>query len=75
MTYIDYENWRRKEIFEHFSSCSDPFYSVTYRQDVTALYSYCEAHQLSFYLSLVWLSTKALNAVKNFRYTISDGRV
>lgn len=75
MRYIDYENWPRKEVFEHFSGCSDPFYSVTYRQDVTALYDYCKTYEWPFYLSLVWLSTKAVNAVENFRYTVDNGKV
>lgn len=75
MTYIDYENWPRKEIFEHFSGCSNPFYSVTFRQDVTALADYCKANGLSFYLSLTYLVTKALNTVENFRYTIDNDRV
>ncbi|MBE7004790.1 MAG: chloramphenicol acetyltransferase [Ruminococcaceae bacterium] len=75
MTYIDYENWQRKEVFEFFSAISHPFYSVGFRQDVTALAAYCKRNGLSFYLALVWLSTKALNAVENFRYTIDGGRV
>ncbi len=75
MTYIDRETWPRREIFEHFSRCADPFYTVTFRQDVTALHDYCRANGLSFYLSLVWLCTQALNAVENFRYTIDGGRV
>ena len=75
MTYIDYENWPRRELFDHFSTCSNPFYSVTYRQDVTALYDYCKARELPFYLSLVWLCAKTVNAVENFRYTMDDGRV
>ncbi len=75
MQYIDYENWPRKEIFDHFSACSNPFYSVTFRQDVTALVNHCKARGLSFYLSLVWLCTKALNSVENFRYTLDGGRV
>lgn len=75
MTYIDLENWPRKEIFEHMSRLSDPFYSVTFRQDVTKLCDYCKARKLSFYLSLVWLSAKAMDAVENFRYAVDGGRV
>lgn len=75
MTRIDWETWPRREIFEHFSRCADPYYCVTFRQDVTALYEYCRARGLSFYLSLVWLCTKALDAVENFRYTLDGGRV
>ncbi|MBE7007712.1 MAG: chloramphenicol acetyltransferase [Ruminococcaceae bacterium] len=75
MEYVDHDTWPRREVFDHFSACSNPFYSVTYRQDVTALVEHCRASGLSFYLSLVWLSTKALNSVENFRYTVDGGRV
>ena len=75
MTCIDYESWPRRELFEFMSGCSDPFYSVTYRQDVTRLCAYCKAHKLSFYLSLTYLVTKAVNAVENFRYTVDNGRI
>lgn len=75
MTYVDMARWPRREIFEHFSGCRDPFYSVTYRQDVTALCEYCRARGLSFYLSMVYLVTRAANAVENFRYTLDGGRV
>lgn len=75
MTYIDYETWPRRALFDHFSTCSNPFYSVTYRQDVTALYDCCKARRLPFYLSLVWLSTQAVNAVENFRYTMDGGKI
>ena len=75
MTYIDMRHWPRRDTFAHFSGCVSPFYSVTYRQDVTALVDYCHARGLSFYLAMVYLVTQAANAVENFRYTIEDGRV
>ncbi len=75
MTYVDCESWPRRAVYEHMSALSQPFYAVTYRQDVTALADFCKEAGLSFYLSLVWLSTKSLNAVENFRYTLDGGRV
>ena len=42
---------------------------------MTKLYDYCKTCGLPFYLSLVWLCTKAVNAVENFRYTVDGGRV
>ena len=34
---FDIENWERREIYEFFSSVDQPFYSVTFRLDVTKL--------------------------------------
>lgn len=75
MQLIDMETWPRREAFEFFSGMSQPFYSVTFRLDVTRLRAYTKEHGLSFYYALVWLTTKAVNEVENFRYAISEGRV
>ncbi|MGN0986080.1 MAG: CatA-like O-acetyltransferase [Candidatus Enterenecus sp.] len=75
MELIDLDHWPRRAQFEHFSSLSDPFYNVTFTQDVTGLYRYVKAHGLSFYYSLVYLATRAVNEVEAFRCDIQDGRV
>lgn len=68
-----YESWPRRELFEFFSRVSDPFYSVTFRLDVTRLRSFCKERGLSFYLALVWLSTKAFNDTPAFSYALRGG--
>lgn len=75
MHKIDLPNWPRREKFDFFSSVSQPFYSVTFRVDVTKLHAYTRAHSLSFYYALVYLATNAANAVENFRYTVRQGEV
>ena len=75
MQKIDLNSWSRKEKFNFFSAVSDPFYSVTFRVDVTNLHAYTRQRRLSFYYSLCYLVTEAVNAVENFRYTIRNGEV
>ena len=75
MKKVDMTHWERAELFEFFSSVSHPFYSVTFRVDVTNLYRYVKEHQLSFYYSLSWLATRAVNSVENFRYLLRDGQL
>ena len=65
-----YERWERKELFGFFSGVSDPFYSVTFRLDVTRLYELCKARGLPFYYALVWLSAKAINDTPAFSYVL-----
>lgn len=72
---INQDAWPRKEIFDFFSGVSNPFYMVTFRQDVTELYRYVKRHGLSFYYSLIYLCTEAINEVEAFRYGIRDGQV
>lgn len=73
MKKIDLESWDRKEIFDHFSSLSDPFYSVTFTVDVTNLYRFVKENGLSFYYSMVYLCTRAVNHVEAFRYVLCQG--
>ncbi len=75
MRKIDQNTWQRADAYRHHSSVSHPFYSVTFAQDVTALYEYTHARGLSFYYALVYLCTKALNEGENFRYVIEGENV
>lgn len=75
MKVIDMDSWPRREIFDFFSGMRRPFYSVSYRQDVTRLYNYAKAHKLSFYYCLIYLVTCTMNSLEAFRYSIMDGRV
>ncbi len=70
---VNYAEWQRRELFEFFSRVSNPFYSVTFRLDVTPVYDFAKANGLSFYYALVWLVTKAVNSVEAFRYALVDG--
>jgi len=75
MRKIDIKQWNRKEVFQFFSEVSDPFYVVCFRQDVTKLVQWTRQNGLSFYYSLIWLCTKALNRIDAFQYLIEDGEV
>lgn len=75
MKKIDLTTWPRAELFQFFSAVSQPFYSVTFRVDVTDLHRYTKEHGISFYYALGYLVTDAINAVENFRYTIRNGEV
>jgi len=75
MREIDMKTWPRREIFEFFSATERPFYSVSFRMDVTPARRFAKAAGLSFYYAMTWLVTEALNRVEAFRYTIRDGKV
>lgn len=72
---IDQSTWPRKEIFDFFENVSDPFYAVTFRQDVTELRRFCRAHHSSFYYGLIYLCCQALGEVPAFSYRIRGGEV
>lgn len=67
---IDWAAWPRRELFTFFSAMSQPFYSVTFRQDVTRLVRFTRENHLSFYYSLGYLCTQAVNQIEAFRYAL-----
>ena len=67
---IDRASWPRREQFDFFSPMSQPFFSVTFRQDVTRLYAFAKERRISFYYALVYLCTQAVNQVEAFRYAL-----
>lgn len=75
ITPVSMNDWPRKEIFDFFSPMSQPFFSVTFRQDVTKLYRFAKENGISFYYALTYLCTRAVNQVNAFRYLIKDGQL
>ena len=71
----DLAAWERREIFDFFSGSSNPFYMVTFRQNVTKLVQYTKQNHISFYYALVYLCTKAINSVPAFHYVIRQSDV
>ncbi len=75
MEKIDWNTWPRRDAYRLFSGISDPFYMVSFRQDVTALYRYTKARGLSFYYGMVWAVTSAINSVDAFRVALRAGEL
>lgn len=68
MKIIDKATWPRREVYDFFAPMSWPFYSLTFPVDVTPLRRYAKERGLSFYLSMVYAVTKAMDSVEAFRY-------
>ena len=63
---IDINNWDRRDLYEHFSRLKLPHFAVAAYIDVTRLLEYKRREGLSFYLSLIYLTTEVLNGIDNF---------
>lgn len=70
MEMIDKATWNRREIFELFSQIDYPFYSVTISIDVTNVKNVSKSKGISFYFLMIWICTKAINSVSEFRMRI-----
>ena len=75
MTPIDMNAWPRRPMFDHYSAMNHPFFSVTFRLDVTPLYRYAKENGLSFYHAFVWLCARAVNDLPAFRLVLREGQL
>ena len=72
---IDKKTWERREIFDFFSPASNPFYMVTFKQNVTKLQRYVKKHNISFYYAMIYLCTEAINSVEAFSYLVEKDQI
>lgn len=75
MQRINISTWARKDAYEANSRLANPFCSMTFELDVTNLYRYTHEKKISFYHSMVYLVTKAVNQVDAFHYIVENGEV
>jgi chloramphenicol O-acetyltransferase type A len=74
-TFLDIENWNRKEHFKFFKQMQEPFFGVTIEIDCTKAYQTAKARNTSFFIYYLHQTLVAVNAIENFRYRISDDAV
>ncbi|HKM11630.1 MAG TPA: CatA-like O-acetyltransferase [Bacilli bacterium] len=65
---IKVQDFNGRKHFVLFSNYTDPTYGITSLVDITTFYQYVKNHEHPIYLSLIYLVTKALNQVNEFRY-------
>ena len=72
---IDRAAWRRNAHDRLFARLEVPFYSITFRLDVTDAAAWAKKHGVSFYLTMVWATMRAVNSVEAFRYELRGEEV
>jgi chloramphenicol O-acetyltransferase type A len=75
MKFIDLENWERKNHFNYFKSLDYPHFSLCANVDITQYYKYIKAKGIPFFISFLYISSKAANDIKEFKYRIRDDKV
>ncbi len=70
---IDFNNWKRREIFYYFSKMSPTGYSMTVEVDISRLRSTLKAAGKKFYPTYLWLVTKRLQEQEEFKIAEVDG--
>ena len=67
MKIIDINNWKGKKHYLWFKKYPAHYYSVTSKIDITKFITYIKTNNLPFFISLIYLVTKALNQIEEFR--------
>lgn len=65
---IDRTTWKRSAHDELFARLDVPFYSITFRLDVTDALAWAKRNGVSFYKTLIWVTMRAVNGVDAFLY-------
>ena len=73
--HIDIENWPRRESYELFRTFGFPYFSITANVDVTALRAAARERKTSFTIGLVYVLSRAANAIPAFRQRMEDDGV
>lgn len=75
MKEIDIDSWKRKEHFNIFRSMDLPFYNTNLNLDITGLREFTKEKGLGLTNTLIYLVTKTINNLENFKYRIVDNKV
>ncbi len=70
MQKINRSQWKRSAHCDFFGGIEVPFYSVTFRLDVTKLLHRCKASGVSFYAAMIWVTMRAVNGLEEYLYEI-----
>lgn len=72
---LDVNNWPRRSTYEFFKDYADPFFNFTANVDITRLYAFAKANDLSVSLSALYNVMVAANEIREFRIRLLDGKL
>jgi len=75
MRQINLETWPRYEHFKVFSAFDQPHFSMCAPVDLTTFYPALKQYDISFTVAMVYVISRAANAIPEFRQRIRPGMV
>lgn len=72
---VQLETWARRATYEFFETYEDPFFNFVANVDVSRIYRFCKANDLSFSLTALYYSLVAANEIREFRIRMVDGKL
>jgi chloramphenicol O-acetyltransferase type A len=70
MRTVDRGSWSRQQHFEFFNAFNHPHFNMCANVDLTKLLPYVKEHKHSFSAAIIYLISRAANAIPEFRYRI-----
>ena len=74
-SYLDLNNWNRKEHYDFFRKFDNPTFSITANIDCTAAYHYAKERNIHFYPLYLYLSLKVINQIEALRYRLEEDNI
>lgn len=72
--FIDMQTWKRKNHYQMFSKMDYSFFNICAPLDISDFYKYIKQNNEPFFISFLYLVTKAANNIEEFLYRIrTDG--
>lgn len=75
MRYLDMEAWPRRKHFELFHAFEHPYFGITANVDLTTFYPVVKQRGISLTVAVVYVISRASNAIAEFKYRIRGGNV
>lgn len=72
---IDRGNWKRKEHFEFFDQCEEPYFGVVSSVDISKAYNRVKVKGESLYLDYLHKSMLAVNEIPEFKTRIEESNI
>ena len=72
---VDLSTWKRREHYEVFGHGEYPYIGLTTSVDITRLLAACAEKDRKFFNAFLYVVTRAMNGIENFRYRIYEDEV
>lgn len=73
MEKINLENYKRKDTYKFYKTYKNPYYQLSLSVDVSDVKNYCDKKNVSFYKTMTYLLTLAINDTEEFLYKTING--
>ncbi len=75
MTILDTDNWKRKQLFEHFKNFKDPYFGIITSFEVSKAYHFAKTNKISFFGRYLHDCMRAINDTQELKIRILDENV